>query len=328
MELPTALDDALRWLPLLAGFQVRIQKPLNPEADRGKRWLDKAEDVYGADSPKVVPFIFELAERILGGPGDGVYQTALQLTDRALAIRKKHAAPESLELAEALVKDGECAAFTRDAQRADACLKQALAIRRAQLGDEHPLTGQAWTMLAMAQIIAAQPAIQPEMLVMHLNFQPAPEHLLPPAARDAAAKALRAFDLLQRSKYEGDGYRPPTGFDYKPMRVAFRLFEQMNGDFDEQLMALRDRPAGPGSPAAGREGCFVASAVYGNADGLEVAALRRFRDERLRPHAAGRLAVRVYYRVGPRLARWVAGRPRLVRLCRRMLDRLVRRVGN
>lgn len=327
MELPEVLDLAWRWLPLLAGFQVRIQKPLNPSADEGRKWLERAEEAYGADSPKVVPFLLELSERILSGPGAGVYRTALQVTDRALELRSWSSAPESLELAEALVKAGECAAFTRDAERADACLQQALAVRRAQLGDDHPLTGQAWTMLAMAQIIAAQPAVEPEMLVMHLSLQTPPAHRLPPPAQEAAAKALHAFDLLQRSKYDGPGYRPPAGFDYKPMRVAFRVYEQMTDDFSAQLNALRPGRGGAAAPAGGGQGCFVATAVYGNADCPEVAALRRFRDERLLPHAAGRGMVRVYYRVGPWLARFVAVRPGLARLCRCVLDRLARHAG-
>jgi hypothetical protein len=325
MDLPIWLDETWRWLPLLAGFQVRIQKPLNPDAVQGRQWLEKAEEAYGADSPRVVPFLLELSERIINGPGDGVYLTALQVTDRALEIQSWQAAPESVELAQALVKAGECAAFTRDAERADACLQQALAIRRARLGDDHPLTGQAWTMLAMAQIIAAQPAVQPEMLVMQLSLQAPPVQQLPPPSQEAAAKALHAFDLLQRSKYDGPGYRPPAGFDYKPMRVAFRVYEQMNDDLSAQLTALRRGPAGPAAPGGGNQGCFVATAVYGGADCPEVAALRRFRDERLLPHAAGRLAVRIYYRVGPTLARWVAVRPRLAGLCRRVLDRLARR---
>ncbi len=67
--------------------------------------------------------------------------------------------------------------------------------------------------------------------------------------------------------------------------------------------------------------CFVATAVYGEG-APQLARLRSFRDRRLMPHAAGRLAVRVYYRAGPSLARFVAGRPLARAGLRAALDRV------
>ena len=52
-------------------------------------------------------------------------------------------------------------------------------------------------------------------------------------------------------------------------------------------------------------GCFVATAAYGDRRHADVAALRRLRDEVLVRHPAGRGAVRLYWRVGPVLARRV-----------------------
>lgn len=56
--------------------------------------------------------------------------------------------------------------------------------------------------------------------------------------------------------------------------------------------------------------CFIATVAFGE-DARELAAFRRFRDERLMPHVLGRAFVRGYYRVGPTAARAIASRPRV-----------------
>jgi len=65
------------------------------------------------------------------------------------------------------------------------------------------------------------------------------------------------------------------------------------------------------SPAAKEpaSGCFIATAACGSADAPEVARLRRFREQRLRPHRAGRTAIRVYERFSPPLAEFIRPRP-------------------
>ena len=52
-----------------------------------------------------------------------------------------------------------------------------------------------------------------------------------------------------------------------------------------------------------KTGCFIATVCYGNYDAAEVMVLRRYRDEKLMPFAAGRLFVRFYYFISPALAK-------------------------
>lgn len=75
----------------------------------------------------------------------------------------------------------------------------------------------------------------------------------------------------------------------------------------------------------GKEGCFVATAVYGSYDAPEVLLLRRFRDDALRKTAFGRGFIAVYYRVSPSVAKRLAAAPRLAAWCRTMLNVFVRR---
>jgi hypothetical protein len=85
--------------------------------------------------------------------------------------------------------------------------------------------------------------------------------------------------------------------------------------------------------AGSKPSCFIATAVYASPDHADVAALRAWRDRRVAPHARGQRAMRAaatsYERLGPRLARHVAHRPRLAGALRRAvfapLARLLRR---
>ncbi len=76
----------------------------------------------------------------------------------------------------------------------------------------------------------------------------------------------------------------------------------------------------------GSSACFVATVAFGP-DAPELVVLRRFRDERLAPTAAGRAFIAWYYRHGPALAAVVAPRPRARALTRRALCLLVARLG-
>ena len=74
------------------------------------------------------------------------------------------------------------------------------------------------------------------------------------------------------------------------------------------------------------DGCYIATAVYGTYDCPELWVLRRFRDEWLRKSAAGRMAVRVYYAVSPRLVKCFGGSGTVKTLSRNLLDRFVARL--
>jgi Cysteine-rich secretory protein family len=74
-----------------------------------------------------------------------------------------------------------------------------------------------------------------------------------------------------------------------------------------------DEPADPDeeeSDSSSGGGCFVATAAYGSRSHPDVVDLRRFRDEVLTKHAAGRALIRAYWIVGPKMAVLVSpGRP-------------------
>lgn len=75
--------------------------------------------------------------------------------------------------------------------------------------------------------------------------------------------------------------------------------------------------------AKSKEGCFIATAVYGDANALEVLKLRDFRDQVLVRHPAGKIIVRVYYRMSPPFARFLIKHATARTAVRACLDRIV-----
>lgn len=74
-------------------------------------------------------------------------------------------------------------------------------------------------------------------------------------------------------------------------------------------------------PTNVKEGCFIATAAFGNEDHTVVVKLRIFRDQQLMPFYFGRLFVRLYYLVSPPIACYVQRSPILRKTIRAILKR-------
>lgn len=53
------------------------------------------------------------------------------------------------------------------------------------------------------------------------------------------------------------------------------------------------------------EGCFIATAAYGTETHPRIDILREFRDQKMKKYYAGRILVRIYYRLSPPVARYI-----------------------
>jgi hypothetical protein len=78
---------------------------------------------------------------------------------------------------------------------------------------------------------------------------------------------------------------------------------------------------------AKKEGCYIATAVYGSYNAPEVMTLRRFRDETLRNSVLGRWFIRVYYRLSPPIANRLKNATRINMFVRRILDKFVEKLN-
>ena len=110
---------------------------------------------------------------------------------------------------------------------------------------------------------------------------------------------------------------------YAPADVAAQYERAIASD--EQFV-LQNQNAKPEKPKASRQGCYIATAVYGSYQAPEVMVLRRYRDGVLRSSALGRAFIRVYYALSPKLAERLRGCPRLNAAVRRALDRFINRL--
>lgn len=74
---------------------------------------------------------------------------------------------------------------------------------------------------------------------------------------------------------------------------------------------------------AAKDGCYVATAVYGSYDCPQVWTLRRYRDNTLAQTWYGRTFIRVYYAVSPTLVKWFGKTECFKNICRPILDNMV-----
>lgn len=72
-----------------------------------------------------------------------------------------------------------------------------------------------------------------------------------------------------------------------------------------------------------KEGCYIATAVYGSYDAPEVVVLRRFRDNVLKRNIFGRMFIRIYYTLSPSLARRLKKTTRINHFVKCRLDKFV-----
>lgn len=83
----------------------------------------------------------------------------------------------------------------------------------------------------------------------------------------------------------------------------------------------------PTQPAK-KEGCYIATAVYGSYDAPQVLTLRRFRDDVLAHSVLGRWFIRTYYRLSPPIAERLKDAKMINGWVRSILDRIVSKLNN
>ena len=79
-------------------------------------------------------------------------------------------------------------------------------------------------------------------------------------------------------------------------------------------------------PNKKKEGCFIATAVYGSPAAQQVIVLRTFRDDRLARSTFGRVLIALYYQISPAVAVRLKDYPRITCATRVILDSVVHRL--
>lgn len=72
-----------------------------------------------------------------------------------------------------------------------------------------------------------------------------------------------------------------------------------------------------------KEGCYIATAVYGDYNADEVLVLRKFRDNFLQKYFLGRNFIKLYYAISPTLAKKLKSEYTITKLTKKILDKFV-----
>lgn len=75
-----------------------------------------------------------------------------------------------------------------------------------------------------------------------------------------------------------------------------------------------------------KEGCYIATAVYGSYNAPEVLVLRKFRDKVLYKSVAGKVFIKIYYIISPHISNKLKNNTRINLWIRHRLDKLVNRL--
>lgn len=110
---------------------------------------------------------------------------------------------------------------------------------------------------------------------------------------------------------------------------AVKYYKDQTGKGLKESLEYVDKIVPPGVYKK-TEGCFIATACYGDYNAKEVVVLRHYRDNVLRQTKAGRLIVQLYYQLSPGLARFIQDKALVKKTIRQyILQPLVKkRTGN
>lgn len=139
--------------------------------------------------------------------------------------------------------------------------------------------------------------------------------------------AVKLTSKLEKDFRERKGVSYKLSFNYEDKVITEYIicdkeYETLFDDFlsDAWTNVKPPRPEGiPQQPTKPKEGCFIATACYGNYEDPNVLILRNYRDQFLSKKQIGRLFIRTYYLLSPELAAIIAKRKTLKSIVRFLL---------
>ncbi len=101
---------------------------------------------------------------------------------------------------------------------------------------------------------------------------------------------------------------------------ALGLYAENSVEQPKNAPAITEQSDTPANTGKKKEGCYIATAVYGSYDAPEVRILRKYRDEVLQNSFWGRVFIKTYYKLSPPIANQLKNARRLNGVVRKVLD--------
>ncbi|MBQ7294005.1 MAG: hypothetical protein IJW79_09740 [Clostridia bacterium] len=114
----------------------------------------------------------------------------------------------------------------------------------------------------------------------------------------------------------------------KPIAITSDSFIKNEGleEFAVEVEAFVKRQKPTFSIKYSKNGCYVATCIYGSYDCPEVWTLRRFRDNTLANTWHGRAFIRAYYAISPTIVKWFGNTTWFKKMWKGTLDRMVKKL--
>jgi hypothetical protein len=114
-----------------------------------------------------------------------------------------------------------------------------------------------------------------------------------------------------------------VGNAYRTAKIVEELFK--GNSLDEAIKIVQNLEKSITAPKQSKkkEGCYIATMIYGSYESEEVIKLRRFRDNELSSHLFGRMFIKIYYKFSPLFVRLFKNSASVNRLIKQRLDSFV-----
>lgn len=135
-------------------------------------------------------------------------------------------------------------------------------------------------------------------------------------ANDQALEFLQSYDsrltkqvtaLLVAGALTAGSHNQRPGAPINSVDWVFNTARRAMSGSDSQSESPRSENSSLSSSGGKKEGCYIATRVYGSYDHPQVLVLRRFRDNVLKKNFLGQKFIALYYRHSPRVAEMMKG---------------------
>ena len=144
---------------------------------------------------------------------------------------------------------------------------------------------------------------------------------------DITNSSTQCGNVAKKSKsaYSGNASAETDSSKVRPVqKYVSSTYKTSPSSPSSHTSSSYNKPSYTPSPKTKRnEGCYIATMAYGDYDHPQVVLLRKYRDDVLMQSFVGRMFVRTYYFISPKLVKLLCGHKKINAYLRKLLDRYI-----